>query len=521
MTDRIKPLMKENLINELGVSGTTIINGFIEEDYRSDLQGREGCLTYEQMRKSDAQVFAILLACELPIRSTKWFIEAGVNSSGKIDNKSQEVADFIKYNLFEALENTFDDLLREILTMLPFGYSVFEKVYGLDQNSQVILKKLGYRKQSTIYKWQTDDRQPGLVQLVPGNTDDATESSKKNANISIPMQKLLLFSFRKEGKNYEWASILRSAYKHWYIKDKLYKFDAIRHERQSVGIPIIYLPKNSTPEDKLEAQRIVRNIRSTEQTGIVMPGPKDEGWLFEFADSRANSGTDLFESIKHHNREISKNVLAQFLELGDTQSGSRALGESQWDLFLLSLEAIAKQIADTINKHLIQEMVDLNYDIWEYSYPQLKFEKLWSVDYAVLTTNLVALTGAGLLEKDDNLEDYIRESFGLPAKQNDGSENDTKDSEISTTSDNQDQIKSLEDQLLKLQSDLQNKDQTDKNKLQNQIKKWFSELQENILEKHSCNHWEEDQIFNKEYFNELSSIIDRKFIIDTNAYENK
>lgn len=514
MAETTKPLTKEDLINELGVSGTTIINGFIEEDYRSDLQGREGCTTYEQMRKSDAQVFATLLACELPIRSTEWSIEPGTNAAGEIDDKCKEIADFVEYNLFEALENTFDDLLREILTMLPFGFSVFEKVYGLDQNGQIILKKLGYRKQATIYKWQTDKGEPGIVQLVPSNTDDATEMSQKNNNISIPMQKLLIFSFRKEGKNYEGASILRSAYKHWYIKDKLYKFDAVRHERQSVGIPIIYMPKNASDTDKSEAQRIVRNVRSTEQTGIVMPGPKDEGWLFEFADSRANAGTDLFESIKHHNREISKNVLAQFLELGDTQSGSRALGESQSDLFLLSLGAIAKQIRDTINKHLIQELVDLNFDIGDYSYPELEFQKLGEVDYNTLVNNLVALTGGGLLQTDEGLEDYIRESLGLPEKQVTAGED--------TTTPPSDNTKTLEDQIKKLQDELQTKDQVtaqDKQKMQDQIKKGFSELQASILEKQShvcgdgCSHGDEG-LFNDAYFQELSNLIDRKFIIE-------
>ena len=88
---------------------------------------------------------------------------------------------------------------------------------------------------------------------------------------SIPAAKLLMFSFRREGDNYEGVSVLRSAYKHWYLKDSMYKFDAVRHERQSVGIPVIYMPEGATPEDKTEALAIVSNIRSTEQTGIVMP----------------------------------------------------------------------------------------------------------------------------------------------------------------------------------------------------------------------------------------------------------
>lgn len=500
-------LSKKTLINELGTSGTTIVNGFIEEDYRSDLQGRDGCTIYDQMRKSDAQVFATLLACELPIRSTEWGIKPGTNKNGEIDEKCKEIADFVEYNLFEALENTFDDLLREILTMLPFGFSVFEKVYGLDEQGQIILKKLWSRKQTSIHRWQTSTGSPGIVQLVPAGVDDATDASKKNSNIDIPLEKLVIFSFRKEGKNYEGTSILRSAYKHWYIKDKLYKFDAVRHERQSVGIPIIYLPKSASEDDKLEAARIVRNVRSTEQTGIVMPGPKDDGWLFEFADTKGDSGTDLFESIKHHNREIAKNVLAQFLELGDTTSGSRSLGEDQSKLFLLSLAAVAKQIKDTFNKNVIQELVDLNYDIGEYSYPEFEFEKLGDVDYKTLVDNVVALTWAGLVQPDEELEDYIRESLGLPEKTVVAREKSKPD-----PMNLQSQIDELKRNSATVNSE--------KKKVQDQIKKGFNEIKDEILEKtkHTCNDGcshENDGIFNDTYFQELSNLIDRKFIIDS------
>lgn len=82
----------------------------------------------------------------------------------------------------------------------------------------------------------------------------------------------------------------------------------------------------------------------------------------------------MFESIKHHNREIAKNILAQFLELGDTSSGSRSLGDSQQSMFLQALEAVANQVADTINRFLIPQLVDFNFDVE--IYPRLKFDPL-------------------------------------------------------------------------------------------------------------------------------------------------
>jgi hypothetical protein len=84
------------------------------------------------MRKSDATVNATLLACEMPIRSTRWFIEPATNDNGEVDTKDQEVADFVSEALFDKIEGSWDDQLREILTMLPFGFSLFEKVYKFE-----------------------------------------------------------------------------------------------------------------------------------------------------------------------------------------------------------------------------------------------------------------------------------------------------------------------------------------------------------------------------------------------------
>lgn len=84
------------------------------------MAGQEGAMIYDEMRRTDAQVNAVLLAMELPIRSTRWFVKPAEDADGEVDDLAWEVADFVEKNLFEQLSVTFDDLLREILTMLPF-----------------------------------------------------------------------------------------------------------------------------------------------------------------------------------------------------------------------------------------------------------------------------------------------------------------------------------------------------------------------------------------------------------------
>ena len=301
-------ILADVLMAARGATGTKIFDGVIDEEYNRELSGQKGMDTYDKMRRSDAQVSAILLAMELPIRSAYWYIDPAKDENDEVADFDKEVADFVQEALFEKLQDGFDNKLREILTMLPFGFSVFEKVYTGD-GERVWIDKLGFRKQTTIMRWMTKDRFPGITQWVP--TAGPTGEYERD----IPGAKLLVFTYRKEGDNYQGISVLRSAYKNYYMKDRLYRFDAVKHERQGVGIPVIYIPSKATKEQKLLAASIVRNIRATEQTGIVMPGSKDDGWAFEFANLNAGTGSDLWESIKHHNREIAKNVLAQFMEL--------------------------------------------------------------------------------------------------------------------------------------------------------------------------------------------------------------
>ena len=93
----------------------------------------------------------------------------------------------------------------------------------------------------------------------------------------------------------------------------------------------------------------MENLRSTEQTYVILPG---EDWHFEFADLKAGTQSKMEESIAHHNREISKNILAQFLELWATGGGSYALSEDQSDLFLISLSDYEKDVLKSIKTRL-------------------------------------------------------------------------------------------------------------------------------------------------------------------------
>lgn len=382
---------------ELGGTGTSVFGGMIqEEEYNSALSGKEGLTLYDQMRRSDATVGAALMSIKLPIRGAKWYVQPA--SEEKVDI---EIADFINSCLMEKMTVTWDDFLRQALLMLDYGHMVFEKVFQIvehDNKEYVGWKKFAPRLPKSIYKWEAGEGKEGITQQLPDGTE-----------VQIPMEKLAVFVNQKEGDNWDGISVLRQAYKHWYYKDNFYKIDAMSFERQGLGIPVMKLPAGYDSSDKSIAESLLKNIRANEQQYLLLPF----GWEFEFADMKGNTVRDPQNSILHHDRQITKSVLAQFLELGASGgSGSRALSQDHSDLFYEAEKAIARQICDVVNKYCIKQLVDMNFDV-EY-YPELRFTKIGKVDFEKIANALDKLITAKVVLPDGGLEDYMREQMELP-----------------------------------------------------------------------------------------------------------
>ncbi len=399
--------IKNKNTRPLGVSGTDIFDGIITEEYNSELSDIKGIKIYDKMRKSDATVRAAVTATQLPIRRANWFVK--IDSE---DEKDIEIRDFITRALFDEMALTWDDFLRQALLCLPFGVMVFEKIYTvreIDGTQRIIWKKFAPRMPKSITHWETANGKKGIQQLSPtlGNA------------VSIPIEKLLVFVNEIEGENWWGNSILRAAYKHWYIKTNLEKIDSVAHERQGLGIPFVKLPSGYTDADVTKAENILKNMRAHESGYLLEP----EGMEVEFKDMKANTTRDPSRAISYHNRQIVLAVLAQFLDLGSGATGSRALSEDHTNLFLQSLEAVANGVVEVINKFAIKKLVDLNFEGVEI-YPELDYNGIARVDVEKLSTAYQRFTQSGGLKSTQADDQYIRELMGLPERTDDDIENE-------------------------------------------------------------------------------------------------
>lgn len=378
---------------------------FIDEP-TPELQWPQSVSVYDQMRRQDAQVVSVLRAMTLPLRRTPW----RVDPAGAKARVTQFVADDLGLPIVgkparKPTARTKDKFswaehLRLALLMLPFGFSYFEQVYRVEPDgSAAHLRKLSYRPGPTIEY---------INVAMDGGLESIQQYWVRTAERPqpIPVNRLVAYVFEREGGNWLGMSVLRAAYKNWLLKDRLLRVQAQTIERNGMGVPLYKAQEDATGADLAAGLAMAQAWRSGEASGASVPFGAD--MLLRGVEGDL---PDADPAIRYHDEQIARAVLAHFLNLG-TQTGSWALGSTFADFFVASLQALAEQIADTVTQHVIEDLVDLNFGPDEPA-PRLCFDMIGS-QQAPTAEALKLLFDAGAIRRDEPLEQFMRQQYGLP-----------------------------------------------------------------------------------------------------------
>lgn len=214
------------------------------------------------------------------------------------------------------------------------------------------------------------------------------------------------------GRNYvpTHNSLLRPAYKHWLIKDRLLRVQAQAIERNGMGIPVYTGAEDKLGEDLADGLATAGSIRAGDNSGTSIPaGSKLE--LMGVTGTLPNA----MEPVNYHDQQIARTMLAHFLNLGTQTSsatGSYNLGAQFADFFAMSLQTVAEHICDVVTQHVIEDMVTLNWGEDE-PCPRLVCDDIGS-QHDPTAQAILMLAQAGALEPDRTLEQFLRLRFGLP-----------------------------------------------------------------------------------------------------------
>lgn len=421
-----------NNFQEIGVSGLRAFSGYIQEEYLPELKGTKAVKVYRMMAEGDPIVCAVLTAVELILRAVDWRVEPADDTP-----EANQMAEYLD-SVFEDMAQPFEDVIAEIMTMLRYGWSYFETVYkrrigpfeadgskrSKHTDGLIGIRKLAIRSQDSLLRWEMQDDGGilGMWQLPPLG----------GQLIFVPIGKSLLFRTTSRKNSPEGVSILRSAYRPWYMLKTIEDVEAVGIERDLAGVPVAtiparYLSSSATPEEKAIVATItqmVRDLKFNQQAGLVLPSdtfpnpvdgsPSANKMVdLKLLSTGGSRRIDTDPIVQRHQRNIARSALADFIMLGD-QRGSYALSKDKSELFLRACESYLNQIASTINRFLVPRLWNLNGFDMDLM-PELKPGRVAPVDLAELGTYIQQLSAAGApLFPDPALQEYLHDVGGLP-----------------------------------------------------------------------------------------------------------
>ncbi|NHI16856.1 phage portal protein family protein [Microbacterium excoecariae] len=400
-------------------------NGFwadIDDEETPELRWPLNIPVYDRMRRQDAQVISVLRAVSLPIKRTPWQIDpAGADP---------EVVKFVSANLGLPVKGQDEDTqtgrrrdrfswpehLHHALLSLPFGHSVFEQTYRIGPDGRAWLRKLGWRPPRTISRIEVA-ADGGLVAIEQHGYAIGEQRSYR-----MTVDRLVVYVNEREGGNWLGQSLLRPAYKFWLLKDRLLRVQSQTIHRNGMGVPVYEASEQpsqiSDPEEykrRADAEldsglKIARGFRSGESAGAAVPHGASVKLL-------GVEGTlpDAMPPIRYYDEQIARAVLAHFLNLG-TETGSWALGSTFADFFTMSLQTVGLQIADTASKHIVEDLVDINFGP-DTPAPRIVFDEIGK---GLAAEAIKILVDARILTPDEDLEKFARQALSLPERKGPG-----------------------------------------------------------------------------------------------------
>lgn len=404
---------------QAGYPGLEVFGGYVSEEFIYELQGKSGIAVYEEMRKNDAVVAAMLFVAEQLIHNADVVVDTAAKNPD--DPKSKEAADLVKTSIYD-MENTWADTLSEILTFLAFGFSFcavwHKKRDGYNLNPEKSSRhddgKIGWsnislRGHSSIENWVLgpEGQILGVRQLGPPTYRQVT----------IPVGNAAHFRTSTEKNDPTGVSILRRAWRSWYIKKRLEETEAIGVERDLAGLPMLTTPegvdlwneKDTAAAATLErAENIVRMVRLDKFHGLVLPF----GWKFELQTTAGQRPHNTSNIISRWDQRIAVTLLADMLLIGHEKVGSFALVQSKVRLFSSALESYAARVVGVFNRHLIPRLMILNSTPQEY-WPMMRFGPIETPALKDMGDYITSIAGVGV-NVDEAMGLYLRDIAQLP-----------------------------------------------------------------------------------------------------------
>jgi len=378
----------------------------------AELQWPQSIAMFGQMDNDDSRIGSLLGVVAKPILKTPKRIDP--------NGASEEVAEFVSRNLNLPLVGedkvrkagrrrdrfSYEQHLAEAVSPTnQFGHAIFEQVYRQDDDGRYWIRKLAPRPQWTIQKFNVaaDGGLESITQLAPASTGSKVYGLMP-ADISI--NRLVVYTREKQPGKWWGKSLIRSAYKHWVLKNQIMRVQAATAQRNGMGVPV----GTAGTDDQDEVDRM-KALAAAFQVGMgsgVGLGPNQKLALLGVEGNLP----DTQAMLVFHDKMMALEPMAHFLNLD--RGGSYALATVQQDPFTLAENAMLQYFVRVGNEHIVEDLVDINWGP-DVPAPLIVADEIGAEQEAT-AAGLKMFVDAGLLSPDVLVEQTLRQRLGLPAK---------------------------------------------------------------------------------------------------------
>jgi hypothetical protein len=408
-----------------GISGTQLSGGVISGYERNvQLTGLNWVTEAEDMLRTDPVVRRSWHMLRQTLLSATWrFMPADESDPVALELARFANEAFGLDGYSGQMSLSWEAQLSYLFEFVPVGYRYAEEVYrvGPDENGKVRvwLDHYADREPSAHMRWLSRDNQhlDGVLQNMVG-----TEKVPQ----PIPANKLLLLTLNRTGSNFEGAGMLRPVWWWWRTKQRVANLMCVGLDRWAIPTPKVKINREKADLAGMtdadinamvdEAEHQAQAFLSAEQAYLI---ENDVVSFDNYAASPYLYSQGPLDIIRECDNQISQAFLAQFANLGISDTGSRSVGEVHLSVFrraainLCDLVASAVNGVDRRGAGTVGRLVQFNYGPVDPSkLPRLQHTGLDTDDLAESLGMLPQLVQAGLLTPDDNLERAIRERLG-------------------------------------------------------------------------------------------------------------
>ena len=418
-------------LSESGYLGLNIFNGISGEEMKKELNFPASIKTFREMSYHGTINSPLTLYTNI-ISKADWVVKAPKEATPE----EQKRTEFIRECLTD-MDQPFEDLVKDILSMNIYGFSVHEKVFrkrylsnGSKYNDGLIgWKKMPIRAQETIRKFlfSEDGNEIAGVKQVLTNLNDpyGRFGDRAKFEVNIPRSKFMLFRTGNHRGDPFGKSMLRDAYLAWRYLTVLEEIESNGVAKDMVGLPILklppqYLSKDATPEQVAIRQyyeRSMANLQMNQQSAMILPNaydPDTKQPLFELSllSVDGKKGFDTTKVKEYYKNLILTSLFADILIMGQSATGSFALGQIKNSLSGAMAESMIREIKSVFNNDLIRQTYELNG--WDASRAcTLDFENLESADLESFSKAIQRFASTSVLEVDREVLNRVRESIGV------------------------------------------------------------------------------------------------------------